>query len=260
MTPPATTRSQLMIRDSEANKDQPKATSGREDSSIPMSYLHSVYVDEEYLVMGSHLDQAIIQKIHNHEFVDFSKLLPQDRVHVEDDSSQRKELINKNGMTYWSPVSSRESSNLISSFNKWENAFRVFSNVYTTKYPLRATELLQYAHVIYTASMAYHWDNVYLYDKEFRLHMCKHPQRNWSIILQQAWNLRLKDKLRFESHSGDKAKTKSNDICKRFNRKCNLGSGCRFVHKCFGCGKFGHGVHICRHKSNQGDDQHKSPS
>ena len=137
-------------------------------------------------------------------------------------------------------------------FAKWETAFRIFSNIYCTEYPLKAGELLQYLHVIHTASQTYYWDNVYLYDHEFRFHMSKHPQRSWAVILQQAWNLRLKDKIRHENFSGEKTKFKSKEVCKCFNRgKCHLGSSCKYDHHCLGCGKFGHGEHICRNKTKK---------
>ena len=38
------------------------------------SYIHSAYVDEEYLVIGSHVDESICKKIINHEYVDFCKI------------------------------------------------------------------------------------------------------------------------------------------------------------------------------------------
>ena len=118
----------------------------------------------------------------------------------------------------------------INSFARWETAFRVFANIYTTRYPAKAAELLQYSHVIDTASLSYTWENVYYYDREFRIHMSRHLQRNWSVILQQAWNLRLKDKLKFDNFA-DKAWGKSKEICKRFNKgKCHSGSSCRYEH------------------------------
>ena len=235
---------------------------GKDTELLPMSYLHSAFVDEEYLVMGSHVEEAMVKRILNHEFVDFAKLLPRDKIRGEDDDFQHMELINKGGMTYWSLVSSKEVS-IISSFAKLEVAFRVFSNIYTSEYPHKSTELLQYSHVIYTASLMYVWEKVYLYDREFRHHMSHHPGRNWSIILQQAWNLRLKDKLKFDM-AVDRPKGKSTDECKHFNRgKCNLGSSCRYKHRCLGCGKFGHGMHICRKKNNKNEaseshDKHKA--
>ena len=98
--------------------------------------------------------------------------------------------------------------------------------------------------------MTFVWDNVYLYDKEFRIHMSHFPGRSWAIILQQAWILRLKDKIKFDSANDFRGtKLKIKEPCRRFNKgKCTNGTNCKYEHHCTvsGCGKFGHGVHICR--------------
>ena len=132
-------------------------------------------------------------KIQKGEYIDFSKLIPRDKVVVEEDS--RLELVVRNGRTFWTPVTPGVT---INNFQRWEQAFRVFSNIYCKTNPTRATELIEYNHIIHTISQAYSWDNVYLYDKEFRMHMSKNPSRSWGMILQQAWSLRLKDRI----HSG----------------------------------------------------------
>ena len=88
------------------------------------------------------------------------------------------------------------------------------------------------------------------------MHMSKYPTRSWSIILQQAWNLRLRDKLKFEQ-SGTAAHTSmkgvlprsgvSQDYCKRYNKGCcTFGQSCHYEHRCYYCGKYGHGVINCR--------------
>ena len=59
--------------------------------------------------------------------------------------------VSRNEMTYLSPIADRELVT-INSYNKWEQAFRVYSNVLTSKFPAKATELLQYNHTIHTAS------------------------------------------------------------------------------------------------------------
>ena len=49
------------------------------------------------------MDDILVKKIINHEYVDFARLLPRDKVgEVED---HRMELINRNGMSYWAPIS-----------------------------------------------------------------------------------------------------------------------------------------------------------
>ena len=53
-----------------------------------------------------------------------------------------------------------------------------------------------YNHIIYAA--IYIWENLAVYDQDFRLHMETHPQQYWAIIPQQAWSMRLKFSDRFK--------------------------------------------------------------
>ena len=169
-------------------------------------------------------------------------------------------MVNQNGRTYWVPFSDRDNVS-ISSYHKWELAFRVFSNVYTSVHADCTSELLQYHHLIFSASQNYIWDNVYTYDIDFRLHISKPPERSWGLILQQAWSFRLKDRLTyFRSNQGQGANDKggssnySNNgnnrfkrICHNFNQgHCEYGLSCKFEHRCGICGKFGHGTVNCR--------------
>ena len=211
----------------------------------------SYCVDDNYVAVGSHIDSTLHEKILRSEYVDFAKLLPRDRSYNEDN---RMELINKGGQTFFIPACDKESSHSISGFGKWEQAFRVFSRVFLQEYPECATELVQYNHVIYTASLSYTWENVYNYDREFRTHISNFPDRSWATILQQAWSLCLKDKISNNFSQNKQGNKGSKDICKRFNKgQCTAGRNCRYEHKCCGCGKFGHGVHICHNKSSTTD-------
>ena len=122
----------------------------------------------------------------------------------------------------------------------------MFLNIYTREFPQCAYELIQYNHIVHTAAMTNTWSNVYAYDIDFRLHMARHPMRLWSVILQQAWNLRLRDKFKENYFSGER-KSRRKDICFRFNSgKCTYGDRCKFDHRCGICGKHGHGAHRCR--------------
>ena len=91
-----------------------------------------------------------------------------------------------------------------------------------------------------------------MYDKDFRIHMSKHPERNWSIKLQQAWALRLREK---HQHYGNQSNNQfnhsnmvssrghSDEPCRRYNRgRCPFGSDCRYDHRCSYCFKMGHAI------------------
>ena len=79
----------------------------------------STAIDDNYIIMGGHLDQAIQDKIKKGEYVDFARLLPQDRV-VQDD--HRMELINKGGQTYFVSIIDRDSAGVIK-FHKMGTSF-----------------------------------------------------------------------------------------------------------------------------------------
>ena len=86
----------------------------------------AIHMDQDYLLVGSHVDEATQVKIVKGEYVDFGKLLPKDKILAEEDGHM--ELIMKNGRTFWSPVSETIS---INNFGRWEQAFRIFSDIYT---------------------------------------------------------------------------------------------------------------------------------
>ena len=213
---------------------------------------HPAVIDEDYLVVGNYVKEHIRQRIENGEYVDFSRLLPRDRLAFEDET--RMEIVNRNGRTFFVPANDTDVGS-ISNFSRWEQAFRVYSNIYTRRYPGRAYELIQYNHVIHTAALSYTWENVYLYDCDFRLHLSRYPHHSWAVILQQAWSMRLKDWNRHDQKQGGQGPNggprgksgRSKDICWRYNAgRCTFGSSCKFKHRCAICNKFGHGAHICR--------------
>ena len=210
--------------------------------------------DYDYIVIGGHVDNMLQEKIMAGAYVDFCKLLPKDRITSEEDNG-RMDLVVRNGKAFWIPISDGIT---INTFSKWEQAFRVFSNIYTRTRPERAGQLIEYNHIIHTISQTFTWENVYAYDREFRLHMARHPEYSWAIILQQAWSMKLRDRVfrsEMPSHNSGysgqnnsgKGSNNPNDYCKRFNKGiCNLGRECANEHCCSYCHKFGHGVIVCR--------------
>ena len=227
-------------------------------------------MDEDYRLVASHIDHRTRVQILNHEYVDFSKLLPRSKLGMHDDGEQQfMQIVNKGGMAGFMSISDR--NNNISSYIKWEQAFRVFCDIYSSKYPGRITELIQYNHTIHVASQSYLWENVYMYDIEVRKHMATHPSRNWGIILNMAWTMCIKDRYypqnnRYQgkgmthttpSNKPSPAEMKQRKPCIDYNKgKCTYGSRCRYDHRCGTCSKFGHGTHICR-KMVPGEEKNK---
>ena len=167
------------IIDSFLNQERGRCEAEKVAAIVSQSNL----IDENYMTMGTHLDKTMVDKIIAGEYIDFGKLLPRDKIIIQED--HRMEIVTKGGLTYFTPVVDREVS-MINSFSHWEQAFRTYSNVYSRRYPHRATELIQYNHIIHTASLTYTWDNVYMYDKEFCMHLSSYPYQSWSVILQHA--------------------------------------------------------------------------
>ena len=153
---------------------------------------------------------------------------------------------------YWSLIEKITTQSAVSANG---NKHSEFSATFIPGSIHRVTELIQYNHVMHTASSTYIWDNIYTYDREFKVHLSHYPQRSWAAILQQAWSMYLKDKIPQNHNYGQAghgfklspSSTKSSDTCCRFNKgKCTNRVSCKYEHKCDKCGKFGHGAHICR--------------
>ena len=227
-------------------------------------------VDNDYLLVASHLDKNMRTRILNYEYVDFAKLLRKDWFGPGTKDEQRRMImVNKGGMTFWVPAIDK--SYAINNYACWDQAFRVYLDVFTGRYPERTNELIQYGHIIQTASLSYAWENVYQYDREFRCHMERHPFRSWGIILQQAWTMFLKDRLNATPHKSGNFGGQNNHNENRVNKKlcipfnqgtCSYGAKCRFDHRCGFCGKYGHGTFNCRKaaqiKAKDKKGQHQS--
>ena len=236
------------IRNMEKHQATVYEVPGRQNimDGLNKNFVHSMFVDERYCSVALHVDMNLRQRIVQGQYVDFAKLIQKDRILQEED--HRVQLVMKGGNTYFVPASDNNNVT-ISSLSKWDQAFRVFSDIYCNAHPERATELIQYSHTIHTAAAGYIWENVYAYDRDFRLHIGCNPSRSWSIILQQAWSMRLRDRIRSVDYNRGERTSSGNekDYCKRFNKgRCTFGKRCKFEHRCYYCHKFGHGIHNCR--------------
>ena len=98
-------------------------------------------MDENYMVIGAHVDSVLQQKIIAMEYIDFARLIPKDKISRTKD--HRFELVVRGGSTFFAPVSDRESTT-INSFSKWEQAYQIYLNILTRAYPGKSSELIQY--------------------------------------------------------------------------------------------------------------------
>ena len=130
-------KAQQIVRDAEASKarifNRPGEDLIASDLGGTTTFVNIAQIDQDYLLVGNHVE-VTQSKIIRGEYIDFGKLLPKDKVLVEEDG--RMELIMKNGKTFWSPVSE---SIAINSYIKWEQAFRIFSDIYTRAHPHKST-------------------------------------------------------------------------------------------------------------------------
>ena len=248
-----------LIREAEKAKAKIFQTPGnivlpQDDENFEQNFLLLTVVDQDYMFLAGHVGAQLKAKIESGEFIDLSKLLPKDRVMAQED--QRLQMVIQNGQTFWVPFSDAIS---ITNFAKWEQAFRVYFDIYSRAHQTRASELLQYCHVINTISTQYIWDNVYMYDKDFRLHMARHPDRSWAIILQQTWSVRLRERLHLNHNNNTPGanknyKSRLGEVCRRYNRgRCSYSTSCRYEHRCSFCNKFGHPLIHCRRAQNDRD-------
>ena len=183
-------RAEKYVREVEKAKARMFQSPGTANEHDQIDYvklkLHTAIIDEDYEMVAAHVDGATQTKIINGEYVDFAKLIPKDKIFEIEDN--RLQQYFRDGQTYFAPAPSGEH---ITSFAKWERAFRVFSYVYTKVHAHRSWELIEYNHTVHSISQMYVWENVYNYDKDFRVHMSKHPSRSWAMTLQRAWAQRL---------------------------------------------------------------------
>ena len=78
-------------------------------------------IDQDYQMVDSHVEEGLKRKIQALEYVDCAKLVAKNRFNREEEG-QRLEIVNKNGLSFLSPVSDHENLS-INSYFRWEQAF-----------------------------------------------------------------------------------------------------------------------------------------
>ena len=124
MTPEERVRN--LIKEAEASKARMHDLPGKEEFSpfcmiedpennmrnvridMKNEFVHSAMVDESYQLVASHLDNYAHEKIVKGAYVDFTRLVPKDRVMTADDN--RYEMIIREGKTFWVPATNNEAT------------------------------------------------------------------------------------------------------------------------------------------------------
>ena len=89
-------------------------------------------------MIDAHIDETLRCKIQDFEFIDLARLLPHNQgITAEDEQHQRLEIVTKNGTSFLSPAPDRDNLT-INSYGQLEQAFRVYSNILTKKFPHKA--------------------------------------------------------------------------------------------------------------------------
>ena len=102
-----------MIIALEASKARMIKTPGEYAIDFSKDMVHSVMVDEMYSVVAAHVDEVTYDKIIQGKYVDFSKLIPKDK--IADEEEDILQLVQRNGQTYYTSV---KEGTVINSFNR----------------------------------------------------------------------------------------------------------------------------------------------
>ena len=234
--------------------------------------------DDAFFHIICHVDPTLRTKIEKGEYVDLEKLLPRNKF-KQRSFENRFEWITRDGVTHLAPI---ERDTKITGIRKWEQAFRVYTAIYSKANPHWVSEIWQYVYVINNAASTFIWDNVAEYDFTFRQLMSSNPTRSWAKMYTQIWNLTLKDHInKFQgfgnsnqsqksgqgqsgystpsygggsnNHASTSHKRKS-DYCWKFNGKNGCkDNDCKWINCCKYCDSAAHGVTTCpkKHKASQ---------
>ena len=106
--------------------------------------------DDDFFHLTCHIEPSLIHKIEKGEFVELEKLLPKGKLGKNEEN--RLEWVQSDGGTFLVPA---QKDNTISSFQRWEQAFRAYATIYCGANPQRSKEIWQYIMVINTAASSY---------------------------------------------------------------------------------------------------------
>ena len=227
--------------------------------------LPTVDNDDDFFHLTCHIDPTLRSKIERGDFMDLEKLLPKTRFPHRIGEDNRMEMVNREGMTYFVPISDHDNS--INGIKRWDQAFRIYAAIYCKQNPTCPAEIWQYIYTIHTVASSFQWDNIAWYDYTFRQLMAVKPYCSWAKTYTQFWNLAMRNPLNTGSSSYSQSNNNNNqklsggkhkkygdwrdNCCWIFNKlgRCTRAS-CRFENRCSYCGGYNHAMCNC-HKAKR---------
>ena len=188
----------------------------------------------------------LVKEILTGEFMELSKLLPKNFNVLNPSQDEPLTLTIENSVI----KVNKAKTTSITDISEWTTAFSAYMGVLISKFPHRASELLEYMSLIRYAARYHKGLGWCVYDIKFRQKAAINKSLKWSTIDSQLWlktftvaPLLLKEDIRvFQSgpSSSSTSKGAENRTCHNFNRGVPCArTPCLYAHKCnrSGCGK-----------------------
>ena len=195
----------------------PPSSVNTEPLLLPYSYELDIFVA-----------QNIKEKIWNLGYIDLSTLL-KSNFNVPNDMQNCIGI--DNGRLVVSQMNKILKKKSIDNIDNWTDAFLNYSRILLEKHNFMALDLMSYMSIIRGALSDSSFDQVYLYDQQFRLRKALNPSRPWSQIDGNLW-LRFIAKAPTQNVTTNNQQRKCYDF--NFKRGC-FRLHCSYLHSCIKC-------------------------
>ena len=192
------------------------------------------------------LPAKLVKEVLSGEFMELSKLLPKHFNTLNPSHDEPLTLTVENSVI----KVNKAKATSITDIAEWTTAFTAYMGVIISKFPHRASELLEYMSLIRYAAKHHKGLGWCAYDVKFRQKAAANKSLKWSTIDSQLWlktftvapSLLKEDIGLFESGPSTSSTSKGNEnrTCHNFNRGVPCArTPCIYAHKCnrSGCGK-----------------------
>ena len=192
------------------------------------------------------LPAKLVKEILTGEFIELSKLLPKNFNVLNPSQDEPLTLTLENSVI----KINKAKATYISDITEWTTAFTAYMGVLISKFPHRASELLEYLSITRYAARYHRGLGWCVYDIKVRQKAATNKSLKWSTIDSQLWlktftvapSLVKEDISVFQSGLSSSSTSRGNEnrTCHNFNRGISCArTPCIYAHICnrYGCGK-----------------------